>query len=436
MRSGLLAIMHKELRRFFTDRRMVISTVILPGLLIFLIYSFMGSAMTSNLMVDSDYEPQIYALNMPQSFKAACEEAGLPYELVDSSEVDDLKERIEAKELDLLIVFPEDFDSAISSHLSLEASGAPSNALSNADDASGVSSDAAAPLGSSSDASQDTPEVELYYNSTRVESSSAFSQMFTLLEAYKNAIQPVFSINTGDQSYDLASEEDSTGFMFASLLPMLLMLFLYSGCIAVAPESIAGEKERGTIATLLVTPLKRWELALGKILSLCIIALLAGASSFVGVMLSLPSLLGMTGTSDSGAEGIFALLESTSLYSAQDLILLFAIIISTVVLFVGLISIISAFARTVKEANTMVMPLMIIVMLIGATAMFQTSSETNLVLYLIPVYNSVQSMVGIFGFSSSLVAVLITVGVNVLISALCVFVLTRMFESERVVFSR
>ena len=66
--------------------------------------------------------------------------------------------------------------------------------------------------------------------------------------------------------------------VFSSLLPMLLMMFLYSGCASVAPESIAGEKERGTIATMLITPTKRSDIAIGKILALAIIALLSGTS--------------------------------------------------------------------------------------------------------------------------------------------------------------
>mgnify|MGYP002564867313 CR=1 FL=1 len=71
-----------------------------------------------------------------------------------------------------------------------------------------------------------------------------------------------------------------------------MMVFLFSGCMAVAPESIAGEKERGSIATLLVTPLGRGELAMGKVISLGCISLLSGASSFLGTMLSLPKLMG------------------------------------------------------------------------------------------------------------------------------------------------
>ena len=68
-----------------------------------------------------------------------------------------------------------------------------------------------------------------------------------------------------------------------------------------APESIAGEKERGTIATLLVTPMKRSSLALGKVFSLSIIALLAGCSSFIGTFAALPKMMGgeLTGVDSS-----------------------------------------------------------------------------------------------------------------------------------------
>ncbi|MFQ7035420.1 MAG: ABC transporter permease subunit [Candidatus Borkfalkia sp.] len=52
--------------------------------------------------------------------------------------------------------------------------------------------------------------------------------------------------------------------------------------MGIAPESIAGEKERGTIATLLVTPIKRSELVVGKVLSLSALSSLSAISSFIG----------------------------------------------------------------------------------------------------------------------------------------------------------
>ncbi|MDR1358977.1 MAG: ABC transporter permease, partial [Coriobacteriales bacterium] len=377
MRSGLVAIMQKELRRFFSDRRMVLTTVLLPGLVIYLIYSFMGSAMSSNLTVDSSYTPRIYAWNLTESVAKVTEAAGLEFEPASTDQMEGIKQQIAHKSADLLMVVSLNFEAELAAELGEGAPLAQGTTVQKGEVREGA-----------------VPSIELYYNSTRVESSTVYAQTQAALSAYKEALRPVFTVNAGQEQYNLASEEDAAGFMFASLLPMFLMIFLYSGCLAVAPESIAGEKERGTIATLLVTPLKRWELALGKILSLCIPALLSGASSFVGVMLSLPNLYQL----ESGGSGA-ALLDS-SVYGVSDYLMLLVVILSTVVLFVGLISVISAFARTTKEANVMVMPLMMVVMLVAFSAMFQTSSQTNLLLYLAPVYNSVQSMVSIFGFSA------------------------------------
>ena len=56
--------------------------------------------------------------------------------------------------------------------------------------------------------------------------------------------------------------------MITMMLPYLLLIFLFTGCVAITSESIAGEKERGTINTLLVTPTKRSYLAIGKIIAL------------------------------------------------------------------------------------------------------------------------------------------------------------------------
>ena len=111
-----------------------------------------------------------------------------------------------------------------------------------------------------------------------------------------------------------------------------MMIFLFSGCMGVAPESIAGEKERGTIATLLVTPMNRGQLAIGKVISLGVIALLSGLSSFIGTFASLPSLMG---GADTGMDA--------SIYGVTDFVMLFGVILSTVLLIVGLICVISTF---------------------------------------------------------------------------------------------
>jgi len=208
-------------------------------------------------------------------------------------------------------------------------------------------------------------------------------------------------------------------------MPLLLLIFLYSGCVAIAPESIAGEKERGTIATLLVTPLKREYLAIGKIISLGGLAFLSGMSSFMGMILAIPRL--MRGSTDN---------ISVNIYSLTDYFLLALLIFSSILFLVTIISIISAYSKTVKEAGMAMAPLLIIVMLLGVTAMFANESEPAVIYYAIPLYNSVQCMSGIFLFEYSMTKVIITCIINVFYALAGGFVLTKMFNSERFMFSK
>lgn len=392
-RSGIIAIMRKELARFFSDKRMMVS-ILLPGILIYVMYSFMGQAMGSLYGVEEDYVPTVQVVNLPESVSGLVEASGgMNLLTVDASEVEEAKSAVENQSLDLLAVFPADFDQAVAAYT--------------------PGSGAAA------------PNVELYYNAASTASQSTYMLFTSLLDSYEAQLANKFDINAGDRTYDLASDKDTAGTYFASLMPLLLMIFLYSGCTAVAPESIAGEKERGTIATMLITPIRRGDIAIGKILALAVIALLSGASSAIGTVLSLPKLMGAA--SDE---------LSANIYGPQDYLLLAAVILSTVLLLVTLISILSAFAKTVKEAQTYGMPLMILVMVLGVTAMFGGGAKTELWYYLIPLYNSVQCMVGVFSFSTVTVGVVATLVANGVYTVLGVFVLTRMFNSEKIIFSR
>ena len=389
MKGGMLTIFRKELARFFGDKRTALATILLPGLLIFAVYTFMGSALSSQFSVDEDFVPAVQAVNLPGSVSALAGQAGL--DIQPAQDVEAAKSLIQEEELDLLAVFPPDFDGQVSGYD--VTSGAPA------------------------------PAVELYYNSASVNSSAAYAQMAALLEGYETSLSNKFDVNPGAGTYDLATEADTAGTLMSSMMPMLLMIFLFSGCMAAAPESIAGEKERGTIATLLITPLKRRDLALGKIFALSIIALLSGLSSTIGTLLSMPTLMQMEG--NVGAA-----------YSPVHYLALCLIILATVLFLVACISLISAFAKTIKEAQTYVTPLMILAMVVGVTAMFGGGANTHLWAYFIPFYSSVQAMVGIFALELNWTYLLITVVSNLAYTAIGVWGLTRMFNSEKIMFQR
>lgn len=395
MKNSILTIMKKEFIRFFTDRRMVLTTVVMPGLMIYVLYSFMGNGLASQFETAEDFQANIHVVNLPDSMKVL-EENGAPiiFTEISDGETKQAMEDLKAEDagFDLLAVFPEDFDTLVSSY-DVTVGGA-------------------------------APAVKLYYNSTDTDSQSSYNMMEEVLDTYESALANKFDINPGEDTYDMASDEDMSAQIFSMMVPMLLMIFLFSGCMAVAPESIAGEKERGTIATLLVTPMKRSHLAIGKIISLSVIAILSGLSSFLGMMLSLPKMMG-------DVEGMNA-----GIYKMTDYVMVLLVVLSTVLVIITLVSIISAFAKNVKEATGWVTPVMIISMLLGVTSMIPSLCMTEPMWFLIPLYNSVQSMNGIFSMNLDVVNIAVTVMANICYAGIGVFVLAKMFDNEKVMFSK
>ena len=383
--NAILTIFKKELARFFKDKRTLVA-LLLPGLLLYVVYSLMGGALSDAFTPDDEYIPKISAVALPVSIGSICEAGGISIDTIDANGIEAYKQAIADDEADLLLIFPEDFDASIAGETAV-------------------------------------PNVEIYYNSSSTNSTAAYQTMVAVLDSYESMMANKFDINLDEGDYDLATDEDMAALIFSMIMPMILIMLLFSGCMAVAPESISGEKERGTIAALLVTPIKRSHIAIGKILALSIMALISGASSTIGIVFSLPKLVG-----DSVA-------INGSVYGVTDYLMLGVVILSTVLVLITAISIISAYAKTVKEAGTYVTPLMILLMLTGLGGMFGTTAQSP-ALYIIPIYNSVQSMIGIFSFEANILNMAITVAVNVAVTIVGVFVLTRMFNSEKIMFNK
>lgn len=392
MKSDLLTIIKKELARFFGDKRMVMAAV-LPGVLLYVMYSFMGSGMADMHTTDEGYIYNINVVNMPQSMELFQSIESLEISIIEEADVDAVKDAIKDEEADLLMVFPENFDEEMFAYDVMAAAEA-------------------------------APNIEIYYNSANTESGGAYNIVVNTLDQFEQAMANKFDICQGEKEYDLATDEDLSAMIVSMIMPMLIMMMLFNGCLSVAAESIAGEKERGTIATLLVTPMKRSDLALGKMISLSIIGLISGLSSFIGIMLSLPNLMGGSGMD-----------EMKFGYTIEDYAVLLVVIVATTLLIVGAISIISALAKSVKEAGSMATPLMLAVTLTGVTNMMSNGMPEEAFWYLIPVYNTVQCMNGVFSMDYQLLPVVITVVSNVLYSGVFVVVLTKMFDSERIMYT-
>ena len=369
-------ILKKELKRFFTDYRMLIG-IILPGFLIFALYSVMGNFIGNFAGDDTEITGfSMYVENEPEVLSSLFKEGLKEFEIVyldEKLEKKEFLEKIENKELDLYVVYPSN--------------------------------------------------IEIYYNSASNASLTAYTLYNSILNAYEDSLTNLFDINnSADTKYDLAKNEDLTVKILTMMLPFLLITFLFSGAMGICSESIAGEKERGTIATLLVTPTKRSYIVIGKASALGITALASALISFIGLIASIPKLVGTD--------------LSLSAYNISTILMLLLVITVTVLLFTVVLTIVSTFAKSVKEASSLSIPVMIVVMLLGATSFMGTAASTNAALYLIPVYGAIQSLTGILSMSITPLCFSIFLLSSIIYIGLGAFILTKMFNSERIMFNK
>ena len=201
------------------------------------------------------------------------------------------------------------------------------------------------------------------------------------------------------------------------LIPLLTTTFLFSPIISLAPESIAGEKERGTLATLLITPVSRSAISWGKILAISLASLASALVSFLGVFFSIPSIL----------PGF-----QLSFDSAFPILILFLL---SDILFVGIGIAISAFAKSIKEANSYLGGLLTLMMVVSLLSSILDFSA--LPFAFIPVFN-ISSCMSLILKSSTFpwLYMAITIAVTALAASLVVFFANRLFRSEKIMFRK
>ena len=377
--KNVLLIIKKEFNRFFKDRRMILM-LFLPGLLIFCLYSLMGTVMENVApTVDPEYKPTVYFYRqLPEGFLNETD-LGL-LDAKDFATVEEAKSSVAEGTLDIVVEFPENFKAEV--------------------------------------ADGKRPEIKVYYNSSVQTSIDGYALASGILSGHN-----AFTVNsTLTEKFDLVDEDEQATSIFAMIIPLLMFSLLASSCISVAPEAIAGEKERGTMATMLITPVKRIEIVLGKIISLSCYAMLSGIISFLGVILSLPKLSG--GLLNLGAVS----------YGVGTYFMLFGLIISIVLVMISAFSVLSTLAKNVKEATAFIGPLMLVIILLGMSSMFFTNPSVGL--YAIPFIGSGIAMSAVLSTTASVLGVVLAILSNLVLTALLVVLMGFMFKKENIMLKK
>ena len=185
------------------------------------------------------------------------------------------------------------------------------------------------------------------------------------------------------QQKNVAPPEKVGGEILGGLVPYFVILLCLTGAMYPAMDLTAGEKERGTIETILCSPVSRTHLVLGKFLMVLTAsiatAILAITSMAVSFGAGKEILLGVT----SGAED--AALQIT--ITGKAMLSIFIVVLPMAVLFSATLLALSLFAKSFKEAQSYISPLMIIVVM-PAVAAFLPGVELNAALALVPVLNT------------------------------------------------
>lgn len=231
-----------------------------------------------------------------------------------------------------------------------------------------------------------------------------------------------FTISWSDQS----SKEESIGSILGSILPFLLITSILMGAVYPSIDTTSGEKERGTLETLLTLPLRNDELIMGKFLAVSTVAI-------VSALLNLISMGFM-------ATFFYSMLESSSADFSVNLsgfapaLIIVVLCIIAFALFISAITMcVTSFAKSFKEANNYVTPLLLVVMLTGYIG-FIPNIEFNALMASIPVVNICLLITNILLFKFNLSLILIVLVTNIAYAVLAIWALSKIYDSEGILF--
>ena len=275
--------------------------------------------------------------------------------------------------------------------------------------------------------------IIMHYDSTAQSSLVAKKRVTALIDTYRrNIIEERLNkigLNNDflepfqEQWMDIAPQEKKIGFMLGSILPYLIIILIFIGAMNSAVDITAGEKERGTLATLLVSQLSRLEIVLGKYFSVMTIS-------------AISMFLGLIGLSIAFLVPAFMLGEISiiNVHFSFPLFLFFFLILAPLVGFASAILIlIGIFARNTKEASTYTTPIYMGAIFLGMLSLSQ-GIELSRPLFFIPILNNSFVFKELLMGTVNWAHISATLISNIGIALLALLAAAKLFNKENVIF--
>ncbi len=198
------------------------------------------------------------------------------------------------------------------------------------------------------------------------------------------SIEAIEPMHTNFES--VASDEKVSGSILSGVLIILMIASLISGGLPAATDLIAGEKERGTLETLISAPITANSVLTAKLFTVMIMSGVSSLASVISVSLIF-SFIPM----NHAAGGL-----SLQFFTTSSIIVLFVVLILLSAMFAGIMLSISSFAKSFKEAQTYMTPLVLVGLVPAYLMMPLNPIDIPYAYYLLPIFNGVAIFKEIF----------------------------------------
>lgn len=386
----ILTVIRKEFLDLFRDKRTLISAILVPAIAFPIIIIGIVKLQVNLLEKEKAKQLKITLINAPGTFEEDIF-AGENVKIFDLS-LETAKQKIINDSLDAVLTFQNDFSTQISQLKS--------------------------------------GEINLYYKSTN---KTVYKRISKYLEYYKtkilNARLKKMSISNEIieplkiSEIDIAPPKEQIGELLGGILPYMFIIFAFMGCMVPAFSLITGEKESGTMETLLTVPASRTKILFAKMITIALFGLTAAFVSILGMVAAMKFLPNIQGD---------LLSVIRDLVNPKFILMLIVMLIPLSFFFGGLLSAIVVRANSYKEAQSYVSPLMIVI-IIPAMIALMPGISLNWTTVWIPILNISLATKEIISETISLPMYFTIIFSLILIAVIALYTSLKQFTKEGMV---
>ena len=382
MKNNLWNILKKELRELFRDKKSLAMMLVIPIFIPLLVIG-MSALFESQMNVDTEEYNKIgFSYELSEVEESIAKEMDI---VVVHGTTKELKEKYEEGNIDLYITKKDN-------HYTIHSDG-------------------------SDNSSYASSLMETYFNT--------YKEVLQQESLSKQKINPdeILNIITVDEK---VVEEDN---FFASYIKNYAFLFILMAITVSATypatDTTAGERERGTLETLLTFPIKSKDIIIGKFLGVTVSSIITGLLSLALAVISLFI-----------SKDMFTIYESVNtMYSLSSIIYAVVVIVTYSFFISGLCIAIASTSKTFKEAQSALTPLTFISLFPGMIA-FMIGIKTTILISIIPFLNFTTIFTDITAGNINVLHIFLMMLSTVIYISIVFYYIIKQYKSEKVLFAK